>query len=234
MTPKILNNDTAPRRKRTLSDLNRKQFQILSLIPQTAKENGICAEFMETGTGLRNPGLYFIVTPDKEIMDSLKRNILWFDELVDNEKNRNTHMTNCYCSIVDLSDLSESNVFLKHQQMCKAVQDMAIAVNAFFEYGYPLPRQIHEQTIENFYDYNTRRYDKALPKRLRDSYDDIMAKAVTDAYQLYSKQEALSLLPVRKKDDINKKSRSNCPVQSGNPYINDKCLNPRNTTYVSR
>ena len=109
-------------------------------------------------------------------------------------------MMNCYYNIVHLNDLSESTVFLKHQAMCKAIQDMAIVVNAFYEYGYNLPKQVHEQTVENFYDYNQKRNDASIPQSLRESYDKIMAKAVTDAYQFYSKQEALSSLSLRQKD----------------------------------
>ena len=85
---------------------------------------------------------------------------------------------NCFYNIVRLNDLNETNVFAKHQDMCKAIQDMAIVANAFFEYGYPLPRQVHEQTIENFYDFNARRNDMSLPKTLRDSYDNIMRKSI--------------------------------------------------------
>lgn len=190
--------------KRTLADLERKSLAILSIISRTARENGVFAELLEINDGSStNPsnGLYFIVTPDWQIIDSLKRNMSQFDSLLASEKRRSPHMMNCYYNIISLNDLSESNVFLKHQAMYKAVQDMAIVANAFFEYGYPLPKQVHEQTIENFYDYNARRNDISLPQRLRDSYDKIMEKAVTDAYLFYSKQEALSSLPTRIKDN---------------------------------
>lgn len=204
MTPEAENPEKQHPERRSLSDLKKRQYKILTLIPRTAKENGVYAEILEINnlpaSDPRN-GLYFVVTPDWQTMETLKRNIGQFDKLLASEKNRSPHMMNCHYCIVPLNGLCDSNIFSRHQQMCKAVQDMAIVVNAFYEYGYPLPEQVHEQTIENFYYFNEKRNDMSLPKRLRDSYDDIMAKSVTDAYQLYSKKEALSLLPVRKKTE---------------------------------
>ena len=158
-----------------------------------AEANGVYAEFMQFNSSRDKDdpcnGVYFCVMPSEDYYRAYLLHESQLSDLLQQNREKSDHMVNCYYNFVYIPELSRTNIFEVHNEMCKAIRDTAIVKNLFFKYGYHIPNEIHKQTIWNLYHFYNRSMNTDFPQDLRANYEKSLHKIVSEAYQRYTKYE---------------------------------------------
>lgn len=178
-------------------DINMLKENFISVfnMQNVALKNNVFACFVQYKNSLDNTdprnGMYFCVMPSEDYRTAMT---LHYDKLADlltENLNKSDHMVDCYYNFVKIPEISRTNIFEVHNNMCKAIQDVSVMKSLFGKYGYHMPKQIHEQTLWNFYHFYNRSKNPQYSKQMQDNYSVTLKKLVAEAYQRYTKDEGM-------------------------------------------
>lgn len=164
----------------------------ITIMRQVAADNQVYADFFEYKPQQAidpNAGLYFVVCPDVNLLIDLKKHPDQFQNILECNKKMSNHAINCYYNLVNISELNSENVFALHNDMCRAIQDIAVLRNSFYEFGYTLPQYVMRPTVDNLANFQIKRNAADMPGTLRARYDEILERAVSDAFARYNKAD---------------------------------------------
>lgn len=168
-----------------------KKDKALMNLLDTANDQGLSAtyfEYKKYSPEHKDSGLYFVVCPTiQEVLD-LEAHPDDFANILEQKGSIGRHSINPYYEFVRMDDYYTNNNYFKTYMDClRAIEDVSITKNAFFEFGYTLPNEFPKETIINLYDMDQRRRSTQIPETVRKRYERSYEKYVSDLNQRYKK-----------------------------------------------
>lgn len=170
-----------------------KNDKALMDLKETARDQGLCAyflDYMPYEPEHMDSGLYFVVSPTPEEILDLQAHPEDFANILEHKKKIGRHSINPYYEFVRMDDYYKDNNYFKTYMEClRAIEDVCITKNAFFEFGYTLPTEFPKETVLCLYDMDQRRRSTKIPDAVRKRYERSYEKYVSDVNQRYKKLE---------------------------------------------
>lgn len=137
--------------------------------------------------------LYFVCCPDREMLQSLRKNMQEFDGIKAKNDMMGEDMFNCYFGIYHIGEITNGDVFSVHQDLCNIVQRMGLIKTCYHSQGYHMPKYVNMESIVNYATFYEKAHSRVLPLNLQDEYAETLRKAVAYDHQYYAKREGESV-----------------------------------------